>query len=61
MEDTTKKPLPEMDMSVFDEVEVGRPWVVMSWPTETATPAEALLPTPFSALRNVWNAAVAFL
>ena len=44
--ETTKKPLPEIDRSVGEEVWVGRPCVVTSWPITAATPAEALPTRP---------------
>ena len=39
--ETTKKPLPEIDRSVGEEVVMGRPWLVTSWPITAVTPAEA--------------------
>ena len=58
---TTKKPLPEMDRSVGEEVVVGRPCVVTSWPMVAVTPAEPLLPTPEDAFMKVEKFAVASL
>ena len=58
---TTKKPLPEIDRSVGEEVVVGRPWAVTSWPITAVTPAEALPPVPHVAFRKVEKLAVASL
>src|SRR6185437_10830298 len=58
--ETTKKPLPEIDRSVGEEVVIGRPCVVTSWPITAVTPAEAppLRPVEF---RKVEKLAVACL
>jgi hypothetical protein len=49
---TTKKPEPEIDRSVGEEVEVGNPCVATSWLITAETPAEAL-PTRPEVLRKV--------
>src|SRR5262245_57965838 len=57
---TTKKPLPEMDRSVGEDVEVGRPWVMTSWPIRALTPEEELPARP-GMFRKVWKLTVWFL
>ena len=42
LEATTKKPLPEIERSVGDDVAVGNPCVVTSWLITEATPADEL-------------------